>query len=268
MITSTSNKRVKNVIALLSKSKERKKQQCFVVEGIKMFLEAPGQWVREVYISEDLDMKAPENEVLAEKVDELNKIQGIVSETVAADVFIKMCDTKTPQGVLCVLKTPEYVFEDIIHREKGLYLILEDIQDPGNLGTMLRTGEGAGIHGVIMSKHTVDIFNPKTIRATMGSIYRVPFIYVSDLTESIKQMKERGIQTYAAHLDGKQSYDREDYQEASAFLIGNEGNGLSKEIADMADCYIKIPMMGQVESLNAAIAASLLTYEAARQRRN
>ncbi len=268
MITSTSNKRVKNVIALLSKSKERKKQQCFVVEGIKMFVEAPRQWIREVYISEDLDLKAPGNEIMAEKIRVLNDIPEIVSETVAADVFAKMCDTKTPQGILCVLNMPGYVFDDMIHAEKGLYLVLEDIQDPGNLGTMLRTGEGAGIHGIIMSNHTVDMFNPKTIRATMGSIYRVPFIYVSDLAESIGRMKELGIKTYAAHLDGQHAYDQENYQEASAFFIGNEGNGLSKGIADLADCYIKIPMLGQVESLNAAIAASLLTYEAARQRRN
>lgn len=268
MITSTSNKRVKNVIALLSKSKERKKQQAFVVEGIKMFAEAPDFWIKEVYISEKLDLELTENALIADKVKTLSGFPDVVIETVAAEVFDKMCDTKTPQGVLSVLKMPQYTFDDISKASNGLYLVLEDIQDPGNLGTMMRTGEGAGISGVIMSDRTVDLFNPKTIRATMGSIYRVPFIYVSDLADSIKKMRALGVKTYAAHLDGQHAYDKEDYKEETAFLIGNEGNGLSKEIADLADCYIRIPMLGQVESLNAAIAASLLVYEAARQRRN
>lgn len=268
MITSTSNKRVKNVIALLSKAKERKKQQAFVVEGIKMFAEAPDSWIKEVYISEELDLGLADNAIIADKVEKLSGVSGIIIESVATDVFCKMCDTKTPQGILSVLKMPEYTFDDIRKTLGGLYLVLEDIQDPGNLGTMMRTGEGAGVSGLIMSDHTVDLFNPKTIRATMGSIYRVPFLYVNDLADCIKKMRALGIKTYAAHLDGQNAYDKEDYTQETAFLIGNEGNGLSKEVADLAECYIKIPMLGQVESLNAAIAASLLIYEAARQRRN
>lgn len=280
MITSTSNKRIKNVIALLGKSRERKKQNCFIVEGIKMFVEAPGDWIKEVYISEELEIDAPGNEAVAEKLAQL-KVQtkdtgsdknpeqtDIIIETVKTDVFNKMCDTKTPQGILSVLQMPSYSLKDLQGSEKGLYLVLEDIQDPGNLGTMMRTGEGAGVSGVIMSSHTVDIFNPKTIRATMGSIYRVPFVYVDDLAKAVRDMNANGIKIYAAHLKGQNAYDKENYQKATAFLIGNEGNGLSREIADLADCYIKIPMLGQVESLNAAIAASLLIYEAARQRRN
>jgi len=132
---------------------------------------------------------------------------------------------------------------------------------------MVRTGEGAGITGVIMNKTTVDLFNPKTIRSTMGSIYRVPFIVTADLAETMNDLKQQGVSLYAAHLKGQYAYDEEDYTKASGFLIGNEGNGLSDEIADLADTYIKIPMEGQVESLNAAISASLLMYEANRQRR-
>ena len=145
--------------------------------------------------------------------------------------------------------------------------MLEDIQDPGNLGTMIRAGEGAGIQGVIMSKGTVDVFNPKTIRATMGSIYRIPFYYAEDLHVCIEDMKRKGICVYAAHLKGEKSYDLADYTKPSAFLIGNEGNGLKDETAELATAYLKIPMLGQVESLNAAIAATLFAYEAARQRR-
>ena len=144
--------------------------------------------------------------------------------------------------------------------------LLEDLQDPGNLGTILRTGEGAGITGVIMSEITVDIFNPKTIRSTMGSIYRVPFLYVENLAETIEALRKKGIRVYAAHLRGQDYYSGFSFAEGTAFLIGNEANGLRRETADLADNYLKIPMEGQVESLNAAIAASLLVYEAHRQR--
>lgn len=118
-----------------------------------------------------------------------------------------------------------------------------------------------------MSKDTVDIYNPKTIRATMGSIYRVPFLYTTDLTGTLGRLQEEGIGIYAAHLKGKKCYDECDYRKPTAFLIGNEGNGLTEETAETADCYIHIPMAGKLESLNAAVAAALLIYEAAGQRR-
>ena len=121
--------------------------------------------------------------------------------------------------------------------------------------------------GIIMNKTTVDLFNPKTIRSTMGSIYRVPFYITDDLAETAKELKEKKISLYAAHLKGTMQYDEPDYTGASGFFIGNEGNGLSDDIAALADDYIKIPMEGKVESLNAAISASLLLYEVNRQRR-
>lgn len=323
MITSAANKKVKNIAALLSRSRERKKQGVFVVEGIKMFTEAPIDRILEIYIEETLF-----GEVLAGKADEefvkkLDQVTGCLQkedgkncvvenngisvgfEIVRDDIFRKMSDTQTPQGILCVVKRMDEMFEDLIketqmkeyqetecqekdkhqkdnqkkdYQEKdgqserecanGLYLILEDIQDPGNLGTMIRAGEGAGVSGIIMSDKTVDVYNPKTIRATMGSIYRVPFCYVSDLHRCIKDLQECDIKVYAAHLKGEEAYDLQNYCRSVAFLIGNEGNGLKDETAELADAYIKIPMLGKVESLNAAIAATLLVYEAARQRRN
>lgn len=283
MITSAANKGIKNVMLLLSKAKERRKQKAFVAEGIKMFLEAPVSRISQVYISEQLAEELEtaasfavktaaslekEASALSDKLASLKQSGQAVAEVVKTDIFNKMCDTKTPQGILCVVRMPEYRLEEILEGDGGLYLILEDIQDPGNLGTMIRTGEGAGLSGVIMSSHTVDIFNPKTIRATMGSIYRVPYVYVNDLTDAIEAVKAAGIKTYAAHLDGRTAYDKENYCGATAFLIGNEGNGLGRETADMADRYVRIPMLGKVESLNAAIAGALFMYEAARQRRN
>jgi TrmH family RNA methyltransferase len=148
-------------------------------------------------------------------------------------------------------------------------MVLEDLQDPGNLGTIMRTGEGAGIDGVILSKGCVDIYNPKTIRSTMGSLYRVPFLYVEDLAQTIADLKAKGITFYAAHLKGERFYDEFDFTKEGgcAFLIGNEGNGLKDETADLADTYLKIPMEGKLESLNAAVASSILMYEVYRQKR-
>ena len=260
MITSGSNARVKQVVQWQTKAKERRKDKVFLVEGFKMYEEAPVEAIREVYVSEDALEKAMEQPDIKQKLN----ITGY--ETVAADIFKKMSDTQTPQGILCVVKRPEYELEALLAQENPLLVVLDNLQDPGNLGTIVRTGEGAGINGVIMSAQTVDIYNPKTIRATMGSIYRVPFIYVESLPEVIEKMRAKGIRTYAAHLAGQDYYDSFSFEEGTAFLIGNEGNGLSKEVADAADRYLKIPMEGKVESLNAAIATSLLIYEAHRQR--
>ena len=190
-------------------------------------------------------------------------------ETVSDECFQKMSDTLTPQGVLCVLKKLHYDLTNILQKTDtgSLFVFLENLQDPGNLGTIMRTSEGAGVHAVIMTKKTVDIYNPKTIRATMGSIYRVPFIYIEETRQTIELLKENKVRVYAAHLKGTTYYDGQDYTGSTAFLIGNEGNGLTEETAVMADTYIKIPMHGKLESLNAAIATSLLIYEAERQRR-
>lgn len=258
MITSTSNEKVKRVVNLSQKSKLRHREGVFAVEGVKMFLEAPPEQISEVYVSEGFLAK-----------NAVEKLNGVRYEVVSDEVFKKISDTQTPQGILCLLKMPKYELGNIICADKKdpLILLLEDIQDPGNLGTMMRTGEGAGIDGLIMTKNTVDIFNPKAIRATMGSIYRVPFIIIDDILSAIRELQEFSVRVYAAHLDGSVDYDTCDYTESAAFLIGNEAGGLKRETAEAADCHIKIPMQGQVESLNAACAAAVLLYEAVRQRR-
>lgn len=257
MITSSTNQQMKNIAMLIKKAKARKEQGLFVVEGKKMFTEVPGEWLYGVYVSESFLAQDDASELLADTQ----------YEVVSDSVFKGISDTQTPQGILCLVRMPQYRLEQLLQGERTHLLVLESIQDPGNLGTMLRTGEGAGITGVIMNQTTVDLFNPKTIRSTMGSIYRVPYFISTDLEKTIQELKEGGIKVYAAHLCGKMQYDEPDYTGASAFLIGNEGNGLTDAAADMADAYIRIPMEGQVESLNAAVSASLLMYETNRQRR-
>ncbi|WP_099467224.1 TrmH family RNA methyltransferase [Konateibacter massiliensis] len=258
MITSISNKQVKHIIQLNKKSKARKEEDVFIVEGIKMFLEAPRELIRQVYVSKTFLAKEDNKRLLGD----------INYEVLEDSVFLAACDTKTPQGILCIVQQLHYELSDILAKEPAHIMILEDLQDPGNMGTILRAGEGAGVSGIILSKNCVDIYNPKTIRSTMGSIYRVPFFYTEDTKNTIKTLQKNKISVFAAHLKKSQDYEKLDFTKGCAFMIGNEGNGLSEELSAMADSYLKIPMEGSVESLNAGVAASILMYETARQRRN
>lgn len=260
MISSTKNEQVKTVIELKKKAKARNEAKLFVVEGVRMVSELPKERTEKLYVSESF-LKNPENEAFLKEYPRY--------EAVTDSVFAAMSDTQTPQGVLALIRQYEYGIDDVLKADgKAHLMILENLQDPGNLGTILRAGEGAGITGLIMSRDTVDIYNPKVIRSTMGSVFRVPFFYTNDMFQTVRELKDRGIRLFAAHLGGKNNYEQEDYKGDIGFLIGNEGNGLTDELSDMADTWVKIPMAGNVESLNAAIAASILMFETARQRRS
>lgn len=261
MITSTSNARIKRLVNLKRKRKLRDSEKVFLVEGVRMFREVPEEMLLEIYVTQEFYEK--EKTLVEDK----KRMSGAAIEILADSVFEYVSDTKTPQGILCVVRQMENRLDKISDGADTLLLVLDSLQDPGNLGTIMRTAEAAGVTGIIMSRDCVDIYNPKTIRSTMGSVYRVPFAYAEDLGAAISHLQEKGIRFYAAHLEGTSAYDQVSYLGKSAFLIGNEGNGLKKEVADCADQYIKIPMCGQVESLNAAVAASVLMFEAARQRR-
>lgn len=242
------------MIQLKKSAKARKEQGCFLVEGPRMFFEVPKEQLKEVYLTENFEEKYKE------------ELKGYRYEVISDNVCHHISDTKTPQGVTAVVKKNSLTFEDMLSiQDNPLFIILENLQDPGNLGTILRTAEGAGVTGIIMNKETVDPYNPKVIRSTMGTIFRVPFVIVEDLPKVMQILKEKGIVTYAAHLNGNSFYEH-NYRMGTAFLIGNEGNGLSEQLTDLAEHKIKIPMKGQVESLNAAIAATVLVYEAQRQR--
>ncbi|MCI8638920.1 MAG: RNA methyltransferase [Coprococcus sp.] len=269
MIGSTGNKKIKQLAGWQKKRKQRDADSVFVVEGLRMFEEAPRQMVEAVYVSESFFKQKKEELKLKESWGE--KLE-ILTDT----VFDYVSDTRTPQGVLLVMRKMHYKAEDIILSGKlqkvsgktPLLMVLENLQDPGNLGTILRAGEAAGVTGILMSKDCADIYNPKVVRSTMGSIFRIPFSHVEDVPETVKELEKNGIRTYAAYLEGGGSYERENYLPGSAFVIGNEGNGLKEDTLAAVKHYVKIPMLGKVESLNAAMAATVLMFEAARQRRN
>ena len=270
MITSVSNPKIKNIDKLNSSSKARRDQNAFVAEGVKMFIEAPPIRIKEVYISEDLldkvniairyDDKDEESEILKKCG---HKLQKTGYTEVSRQVFKKMADTVTPQGIISVIERKTYELKDLIRLsgEMALHvLVLEGIQDPGNLGTMLRTAEAAGYDFILASEGTVDVFNPKVIRSTMGSVFRIPVIYTHELVKDIQELKKVGVKIYAAHLKAKHDYNKLSYGNRSAVMIGNESSGLNEETAAVADELIRIPMQGQVESLNAAVAAALLMF--------
>lgn len=261
MITSTGNQKVKEIIQLQKKSRARNQAGVFLVEGLRMIQEVPKDRLEKLYVSEGF-YKKYQAELGAEG---LTEKAGL--ELVSDHVFAAMSDTKTPQGVLGIVRRAEYTAEMLMGQETPFLMVLDNLQDPGNLGTIFRTAEAAGVTGIVMSGDCVDIYNPKTIRSTMGAIYRMPFLIAEDLPEMIGQLKKKKIGVYAAHLEGKNTYDQEDYSRGCAFLIGNEGNGLRQEVAYCADTWIRIPMAGQVESLNAAVAAAVLMFEVSRQRR-
>mgnify|MGYP000727209849 CR=1 FL=1 len=241
MITSTSNAQIKELAKLQKKSRLRDEKGIFLVEGPRMTEEIPTERIEKVYASESFAKKNKEF---------LERLQAPV-ELLTDTVFAYVSDTKTPQGILAIVKRLSYTMNDLmqVKDQKAPHLIvLDNLQDPGNLGTIFRTAEAAGVTGILLSKDCVDVYNPKVIRSTMGSVLRVPFVYASDLKEACEQMKKAEISLYAAHLKGMHNYDQEDYTKDTGFLIGNEAKGLTDEMAAVADTYIKIPMAGQVES--------------------
>jgi len=259
IITSSNNPQIKNLALLQKKAKARNEQGLFVVEGIKMFEEARSEGLlMKAYMSESFfneKQKAPEF------------FDGLTYEVISDSLFNQITDTKTPQGIMGTVKKPVYSFENILNSRNAFLLLLEDIRDPGNLGTIIRTAEGAGVSGIVLNRSCADILQPKVVRSTMGSIFRVPYYEAEDFILYLGKLKTMGFTLFAAHLAGD-LYDTEgSFRGKIGLLIGNEANGLSDEASSMADRLIKIPMEGKVESLNAAIAAAILMYEAARQRR-
>ena len=268
-ISSTSNEKIKRTAQYSQKSSARKEDGVFIAEGTKLVIESPGDKVREIFISESCL-----EELESKKGDLWDKFKAL-AKTLPDDAIIKVSDhvfekissQKSPQGMLAVVETLSYKKEDIT-KDVPLILVLEDIQDPGNVGTIFRTAEAAGVTGILLSEACADPLSPKVVRSSMGAIFRMPFVIASDLPKAVEELEKDGIACYAARLDAASEYDKCDLTAPSALLIGNEGGGLSAEVTAAASKGIFIPMCGKTESLNAAVSASILSYEASRQRRN
>ncbi len=248
-ITSGSNRLVREVRELQKKRKARAEAGLFIAEGERLCREIPPEAIERIFITDTYQGALPEggNDARLFQVSE--------------KLMQEMSDTRTSQGILCEVRMrPEQTLTG------DFFLLLENLQDPGNLGTIFRTAEAAGVSGIYMSRDCVDIYSPKVVRSTMGALYRMPFQLVPDLRKTAAMLRQQGVRVYAAHLRGTRKHYEYDYRLPTAFMIGNEGNGLTEALAAEADDFLRIPMKGQVESLNAAVAATVLMFEAARQR--
>ncbi len=255
-IESHQNKIFKRVKGL-SLKKNRDKEGVFVAEGLRFISEIPTDWDVEMYLM---------TKVFAEEngIDQFE----IRAETyiLTDELFSLLSDTENPQGVLAVCKKQQEKMERVWEKENPFILLAEELNDPGNLGTVIRTADASGVDGIFLSKGSVDVYNAKVLRSTMGSIFHVPVFQNVSLEDTALRMKEKGISLYAAHL--KADYDpyHLPLERGCAFLIGNEARGLSDKAAKLCDQWVKIPMPGKAESLNASIAAGILMYEVVRQR--
>lgn len=247
MIISKSNEFIKHIKSL-SQKKYRDESREFIVEGIKLVKEALEEKIniKKVVICEEL---------FKEKIDFEN------IEYVDEKVFKYISETETPQGILAVVEQRENNDE-----EGDIIFALDNVQDPGNLGTIIRTLDCAGINSLILSGGCADLYNSKVVRSTMGAIFRVNIIRNQDFKEKLLELKDKGYKIIVTSLDtDKNLYDL-NFEERCIIVIGNESKGVGDEVMQIADIKTKIPMLGKTESLNAGVAASIIAYEVVRQR--
>lgn len=258
VITSKDNEIVKH-IRKLSDKKYREENNEFIIEGIKLLEEAikENANISKVIICDDCNL---EGSIYNDLKYEIAKLDCIY---VNEKIFKLISDVKTPQGIMAVIKK-ENKNQEIKYNEE-ITLVLDNIQDPGNMGTILRTADSLNLKQVIISKGSSDVYSPKVVRSTMGAIFRINIIESDDLVKTIKELKKHKINIVVTSLDTNDSIYDVNYSK-SAIVIGNEANGVSKEIQEIADKKVKIPMLGKTESLNASVATAVILYEAMRNK--
>ncbi len=233
----------------LKERKGRKETGCFLVEGRKMVEEALSSAfsVETLLVSEShgADFSLPED---------------VPAYLLPDHVFAALCDTKTPQGIAAVVRMRAAPVTG------SCLLALDDVQDPGNVGTILRTADAAGFDGVLLSDKCADVFSPKVLRATMGSIFRMPVEITDQLPQALGQLREQGWSILSSQLDGTPFFHRDPVGEKFCLIIGNEGNGISPAVQAEATHRLRLPMRGGAESLNAAIAAGIMMYDLMRDK--
>jgi TrmH family RNA methyltransferase len=253
VITSSQNSKIKLVRALLGRAKERREGNAFVVEGVRLVEEAvSSKWeIRFVLYDESL------NERGKSQVERL-KSRGVDVEMVSQSLMKSLSETETPQGILAVLANSQLP----VPNSPNFILIPDQIRDPGNLGTLLRSAAAAGVQAVLLPPETTDAFAPKVVRSGMGAHFRLP-IHAMIWEEIQQQIKE--LQVFLADMNGQSCWGT-DLRQPLALIVGGEAEGASKEARKLSREKISIPMSGDIESLNAGVAGSVLMFEVVRQR--
>ena len=247
-IESVNNKIIKQIVSLGDK-KARDESGLFVVEGKKQVSEIPGDWTVEYFVaSQDNNMPG-----------------GAKTYLVSQDIIRKISDTDTPQGILAVVHKKHYDMQEVLKSERGLFLLLDTIQDPGNLGTIIRTAHAYGVKGVFISKNSVDVFSPKVVRATMGSVFKIPLFQECSAEQVMAEFIKKSIKTYALSITANMYVSDTKFADKTALIIGNESKGIGDAVLKAADYCVKIKMLSDIDSLNAAVACSIALYEASGQ---
>ena len=245
-ITSLKNPKVTTWKSLKDR-KGRRETGCFLVEGRKMVEEAIASAFPVEAILVDVDRQG-----------EFTLPAGIPAYSMPGHVLAAVCDTKTPQGIAAIVRMAEVEL-------CGTRLVAMDgVQDPGNVGTIIRTADAAGFDGVILSSQCADVFSPKVLRATMGSVFRMSIRVTDDLPGLLTRMVQEGASVLSSQLDGEPFYQRSPLNDRFVLVIGSEGNGVTDEVKAIATHKVKLPMRGGAESLNAAVAAGIMMYELTR----
>ena len=238
----------------LKERKHRVKENKYIIEGFRLVQEAFKANCSIDYVVVNESGKDKLDDYLSEYMDNIKIYQ------MRNDLFSQLSSTENTQGVIAVSNINNSI-NDI---NGDFYLLCDKVQDPGNLGTIIRTAHAAGVNAIILTKGTVDIYNDKTIRSTMGSIFYTPIIYDNDLS-LLKKLKDEGFSLVATSLEESKNFLDEDLSGKVILSVGNEGNGISEEIFALADKKVKIPMPGGAESLNVGIATSIILFEKVRQ---
>ena len=258
VITSKDNEIVKHIRKLKDK-KYREENNEFIIEGIKLLEEAINENanIKKVIICDDCNL---ENDIYNELKYEIAKLDCIY---VSEKIFEYISDVKSPQGIMAIIEKDNGNKE--IDYIEYVILILDNIQDPGNMGTILRTADSLNLKQIIISKGSSDVYNPKVVRSTMGAIFRINIIESENLIKTVKDLKKHKISVVSTSLDTNKSIYDIEYNK-TAIIIGNEANGVSQELQDLSDNKVKIPMLGKTESLNASVATAIILYEAMRNK--
>ena len=258
IITSKDNELIKHIRKLKDK-KYRDEYNEYVVEGIKIVEEAVKENVKikQIIICNDTTKTY---EIPTHIMLEIAKYECIY---VTDKIFNLITQVTNPQGIMAIIEKNSE--KNQIDYTQDIILVLDDVQDPGNLGTILRTADSIGLNQIVVSKGTADAFNSKVVRSTMGAIFRIKIIETQDLIRTIKEMKKHHFKLMVTSLQTENSIYDINFNK-KIIVIGNEANGVSKEIQDMADEKAKIPMLGRTESLNASVAAGIVMYEYVRQK--
>ena len=259
IITSRDNEKIKFTAKLLKNKSLRFKTNLFVVEGLRICHDAAQSGlIKDTFITETI---AKRNLQKIDFISERSENFHIVSD----HVIEKISDTKTTQGIVCVCKIKQTSLDQIDMEKSVKYLALENISDPGNMGTIVRTTEALGMTGVVLTGECADIYSPKVVRSTMGSIFRIPIYRCTDSIEFIEKCRSNGLTTWAALVSGDcEILSQTNLSDANVMFIGNEGNGLLNTTSDACDHRITIDMAGRAESINASSSAAILAWEMVR----